>query len=223
MKPKALDEARSRMVQEQIDRRGLHNQRLLDAFLKVPRHLFVPEEAIEYAYNDEPLPISCGQTISQPYIVALMTSLLDLHGGENVLEIGAGSGYQAAILAEMTKTVHSVEYHAALAEGAQKALNGAGYGRVQVHVGDGSLGWPESAPYQGIVVTAAAPKAPHPLLNQLDDGGKLVLPVGARGRQELQVWERRGANFTHESIIPVSFVPLRGEYGWSEEQWPLSL
>jgi protein-L-isoaspartate(D-aspartate) O-methyltransferase len=220
MEPNALEEARSRMVWEQIDRRGLHNPRLLDAFLKVPRHLFVPEDAIEYAYNDEPLLIACGQTISQPYIVALMTSLLNLHGGENVLEIGAGSGYQAAILAEMAKTVHSVEYHPELAEGAQKALDDAGYGRVQVHVGDGSLGWPEGAPYQGILVTAAAPEAPRSLLNQLDDGGKLVLPVGARSRQELQVWERHKDQFTYESIIPVSFVPLRGEYGWSEEQWP---
>lgn len=213
-------EQRLRMVQDQISRRGLKNQRLLDAFLKVPRHRFVSKDMEEYAYGDEPLIIDCGQTISQPYIVALMTSLLDLQGTETVLEIGTGSGYQAAILSQMAVLVHTVEYHPRLAEQAGKMLQELGYLNVEVHVGDGSQGWQEGSPYQGILVTAAAPDAPPPLLEQLADGGKIVLPVGSRHFQELQVWERNGDNFTHESVIPVSFVPLRGQHGWSEEQWP---
>lgn len=211
---------RARMVWEQIDRRGLHNQRLLEAFLKVPRHQFVPPEQVEYAYGDEPLSIGCGQTISQPYIVALMTNLLQLEGNENVLEIGTGSGYQAAILSLMAKTVHSVEYYPELAERARETMQDLGYLNVEIHVGDGSLGWPEAAPYDGILVTAAAPEPPEPLLQQLNHGGKLVLPVGARHYQELQVWERNGDQFERESIIPVTFVPLRGKFGWDEENWP---
>lgn len=212
-------EQRMKMVREQIERRGLKNQRLLDAFLKVPRHRFVSEDLTEYAYGDEPLVIDCGQTISQPYIVALMTSLLALQDDDTVLEIGTGSGYQAAILAQMTKKVHTVEYHPRLAQRARKTLQELGYHNVEVHVGDGSLGWAEGAPYQGILVTAAAPDAPAPLLGQLAGNGRLVLPVGSRHYQELQVWERNKENFSHEGIIPVSFVPLRGQYGWSEEEW----
>ncbi|NPV78521.1 MAG: protein-L-isoaspartate(D-aspartate) O-methyltransferase [Anaerolineae bacterium] len=216
-------EQRMKMIWEQINRRGLKNQRLLDAFLKVPRHRFVPEDMAEYAYSDEPLIIDCGQTISQPYIVALMTSLLNLQGDETVLEIGTGSGYQAAILAQLAKLVHTVEFHPPLAEQARKVLQELGYLNVEVHVGDGSLGWPEGGPYQGILVTAAAPEPPPPLLNQLADGGKIVLPVGSRHYQELQVWERSGDNYIRESITSVSFVPLRGQHGWSEEQWPSRL
>ncbi len=216
-------EQRMKMIWEQINRRGLKEQRLLDAFLKVPRHRFVPEDMAEYAYSDEPLIIDCGQTISQPYIVALMTSLLNLQGDETVLEIGTGSGYQAAILAQMAKMVHSVEFHPPLAQQARKVLQELGYLNVEVHIGDGSLGWPEGGPYQGILVTAAAPEPPAPLLDQLADGGKIVLPVGSRHYQELQVWERNGGNYVRESITPVSFVPLRGQYGWSEEQWPSRL
>ncbi|KPL77638.1 protein-L-isoaspartate(D-aspartate) O-methyltransferase [Bellilinea caldifistulae] len=211
--------AREMMVREQIERRGLRSPRLLAAFRKVPRHLFVPPDLRERAYDDGPLPIGKGQTISQPYIVALMTSLLALEGNERVLEIGTGSGYQAAILGELAREVHTVERHAGLALRAAEVLSQLGYVNVHVHTGDGSLGWPESAPYDGIVVTAAAAAPPPPLLDQLAEGGRLVLPVGHRLEQVLQVWHKQGGQLTYENIIPVSFVPLRGQYGWSESEW----
>lgn len=211
--------ARETMVLEQIERRGLRNPRLLAAFRKVPRHLFVPVELRDRAYDDGPLPIGKGQTISQPYIVALMTSLLALEGDERVLEIGTGSGYQAAILGEMSKEVHTVERHAGLALRAAEVLSQLGYLNVHVHTGDGSLGWEQAAPYDAIVVTAAAAAPPPPLLNQLAEGGRLVLPVGSRMEQILQVWHKQAGTFTYENIIPVSFVPLRGQYGWSERDW----
>jgi len=137
-----------------------------------------------------------------------------------VLEVGTGSGYQAAVLACMAKTVHTIERHAALSDWASQALEELGYNNVFVHLGDGSLGWPDAAPYQAIVVTAAAPYPPQPLLEQLDEGGRLVIPIGERRLQDLQVWERAGQQFTWENIIPVAFVPLRGELGWKEDQWP---
>ena len=153
---------RKLMVSEQIERRGIKNPRLLDVLRKVPRHRFVSAELEKKAYDDGPLPIGAGQTISQPFIVALMTSLLGLQGDENVLEIGTGSGYQAAILANLAKTVHTVERHAGLAEQARRVLAELGLANVFVHLADGSLGWPESAPYQAIIVTAAAPRPPQP-------------------------------------------------------------
>jgi protein-L-isoaspartate(D-aspartate) O-methyltransferase len=174
----------------------------------------------EHAYDDSPLPIGSGQTISQPYIVALMTSLVALQGDEIVLEIGTGSGYQAAVLACLAKTVHTIERHAALAGWAGSTLEDLAYKNVFVHLGDGSLGWPDAAPYQAIIVTAAAPRPPQPLLDQLDEGGRLVIPVGERRLQDLQVWQREGEHFTWETIIPVAFVPMRGEHGWKEDQWP---
>ncbi len=210
---------REKMVSEQIARRGLRSPRLLKAFLKVPRHYFVPQDCQKNAYDDGPLPIGVGQTISQPFIVALMTSLLALEGNETVLEIGTGSGYQAAILAEMAKNVHTIERHTQLAERASQALAMLGYANIFVHSGDGTRGWPDSAPYQGILVTAAAPSPPQPLLDQLADGGKLVIPVGDHYGQDLQVWERHGDKFVPESITPVVFVPLRGEFGWKDEEW----
>ncbi len=210
---------REKMVSEQISRRGLHAPRLLEAFRRVPRHSFVPPDCQKNAYDDGPLPIGTGQTISQPYIVALMTSLLALEGGENVLEIGTGSGYQAAILAELARTVHTIERHSQLAERASETLVKLGYTNVFIHTGDGTRGWPESSPYQGILVTAAAPSTPRPLLDQLADGGRLVIPVGDHYGQDLQVWERHGDQFEPESIIPVLFVPLRGEFGWKDEEW----
>jgi protein-L-isoaspartate(D-aspartate) O-methyltransferase len=210
---------RDAMVAEQIEKRGLHNPRLLEAFRKVPRHRFVPTELAYRAYNDGPLPIGKGQTISQPYIVALMTSLLGLQGEERVLEIGSGSGYQAAILAELACEVITVERHKGLAEQAALTLSDLGYTNIQVHCADGSLGWPPAAPYQAIVVTAAAGAPPPPLLNQLAEGGKLVLPVGDWMGQVLQVWSRESGRIDFEDIIPVSFVPLRGELGWSNEAW----
>jgi protein-L-isoaspartate(D-aspartate) O-methyltransferase len=186
---------------------------------QVPRHLFVPPDVRHLAYHDGPLPIGDGQTISQPYIVALMTSLLALKGDENVLEIGTGSGYQAAILSRLAKTVHTVERHINLAVRASQTLQELGYTNVFVHHGDGTLGWPEAAPYDAILVTAAAPTAPPPLLEQLADGGYLVLPVGNRFSQDLQRWQRTGQHYQTESFLPVAFVPLLGKYGWKEELW----
>ncbi|MEZ0396001.1 MAG: protein-L-isoaspartate(D-aspartate) O-methyltransferase [Anaerolineales bacterium] len=208
------EQERNRMVDEQIARRGLRDPRLLAALRTVPRHRFVPPDELEWAYADGPLPIGHGQTISQPYIVALMTDLLHLAPTARVLEVGTGSGYQAAILGKMAAEVHTVEVIPELARQAEKVLAELGFRNVQVHVGDGSLGWPETAPYDGILVAAAAPDVPPPLLDQLAEGGRLVLPVGSRGFQELQVWERRGGKLHCERGIPVTFVPLRGEHGW---------
>ena len=208
-----------RMVREQIERRGLTDALLLQAFRQIPRHRFVPQEERQRAYRDGPLPIGGGQTISQPYIVALMTSLLHLDGGQRVLEIGTGSGYQAAILGQLAKSVHTVERLPELAERAAALLKELGSGNVFVHVGDGSLGWREAAPYQAILVTAAAPRVPDALLEQLAPGGRLVLPVGGRSGQDLQVWECTPDGMQIENNIPVAFVPLRGKEGWPEEDW----
>jgi protein-L-isoaspartate(D-aspartate) O-methyltransferase len=205
--------ARHRMVRDQIAARGIVDARLLAAFERVPRHLFVDAGLWGEAYEDHPLPIGEGQTISQPYIVALMTSLLELTGDERVLEVGTGCGYQAAILAELAREVHTIEYLPGLASQAAQTLSRLGYGAVHVHVGDGSLGWPSAAPFDAVLVAAAAPKVPPPLLAQLADEGRLVLPVGNRGLQQLEVWEKNGETFHREVIIPVVFVPLRGAYG----------
>lgn len=206
---------RQRMVVEQISRRGLNEPRLLSAMQTVPRHLFVPPEYCLSAYEDGPLPIGFGQTISQPYIVALMTNLLQLQGNERVLEVGTGSGYQAAILGKMAQEVHTIELLPELAESAAKRLAKLGMANVHIHVGDGSLGWPDNAPYAGILVAAAAPQAPPALLEQLADGGRLVIPVGGQGFQELEVWERKGGRYEASSVLSVAFVPLRGEQGWN--------
>lgn len=210
---------RQRMVSQQIERRGIRDERLIEAMLAIPRHEFVPVEAQDMAYEDYPLRIGQGQTISQPYIVALMTDLLALRGDENVLEVGTGSGYQAAILSRLCQSVHTIERHADLAENARAALERLGIQNVHVHIGDGSAGWPEAAPYDGILVTAAAPKPPQPLLEQLAEGGRLVIPVGDRYMQDLQVWQRQGDSFENQGKISVAFVPLRGEFGWQEEEW----
>lgn len=213
-----FENERKQMVEEQLKRRGLSDKRLLTAFESVPRHLFVPEECRYAAYDDGPLPIGFGQTISQPYIVALMTDLLRLKGKECVLEVGTGSGYQAAILGMLTEEVHTVEYLPELANKAGKLLQELGFDNVHVHFGDGSLGWQEFAPYQGILVAAAAPKAPKALLEQLEDGGRLILPVGGRAMQSLEIWERNGDEFNNKSETAVAFVPLRGEQGWDQEK-----
>lgn len=210
---------RKRMVNGQIAQRGLRNARLLTALEAVPRHLFVPQDYLHAAYEDRPLPIGWGQTISQPYIVALMTDLLKLRGDECVLEIGTGSGYQAAVLGLMSAEVHTVEYVPELASKADKLLKELGMDNVHVHVGDGSLGWHQDAPYEGILVAAAAPQAPQALLDQLKDNGRLVLPVGGRHMQNLEVWEKRGDSFKTETVTAVAFVPLRGEQGWDREKW----
>ncbi|MDR3576571.1 MAG: protein-L-isoaspartate(D-aspartate) O-methyltransferase [Anaerolineaceae bacterium] len=212
--------ARRAMVSEQIERRGITNPRLLEVLRTVPRHLFVAAEFEKKAYDDCPLPIGAGQTISQPFIVGLMTSLLTLQGDENVLEIGTGSGYQAAILAHLAKTVHTLERHEELAEYASRVLSDLGLDNVFVHPADGSLGWPEAAPYQAILVTAAAPRPPEPLLEQLAlENGRLVIPVGSHPEQDLQVWRMKNGRLDWDSILPVSFVPMRGKFGWKEEEW----
>lgn len=212
-------ERRQRMLREQIERRGLHEPRLLDALRRVPRHRFVPPEYRHMAYSDGPLPIGQGQTISQPYIVALMTNLLLLQGDENVLEVGTGSGYQAAVLAHLARQVHTIERHEALAQRAEHLLAELGLRNACVHTGDGSLGLPAYAPYQAILVTAAAPQTPTCLLEQLAEGGRLVLPVGGRGWQMLARYTRRGEAYDKETLISVAFVPLRGVHGWEEERW----
>lgn len=212
-----LNRQRKAMVTEQIVARGIRDPLLIDALLAVPRHRFVPPEYADLAYSDGPLPIGDGQTISQPYIVALMTELLRLTGEENVLEVGTGSGYQAAVLARLARIVHTIERHDALAERAERLLKAIGITNVQVHVGDGSLGLPKYAPFDAIIVTAAAPKVPQPLCDQLGEGGRLVVPVGSSGGQDLQVWRREGDDFERESVLPVAFVPLLGEHGWKED------
>jgi protein-L-isoaspartate(D-aspartate) O-methyltransferase len=209
---------RSRMVAEQIAERGVQDPRLLEVMRRLPRHLFVPPEYRHQAYYDGPLPIGNGQTISQPYIVALMTETLRLQGFENVLEIGTGSGYQAAVLACLARQVHTIERYPELADKASIALAKVGCGNVIVHVGDGSLGLPEFAPYQAILVTAAAPRVPQALLEQLDDDGRLVIPVGGRMGQYLECWVRQGVEYSQEVLVPVAFVPLRGKLGWNGEE-----
>jgi protein-L-isoaspartate(D-aspartate) O-methyltransferase len=210
---------REYMVREQIERRGIKDSLVLAAMRAVPRHAFMPPDQQHWAYSDGALKIGMGQTISQPYIVALMTELLALTGSETVLEVGTGSGYQAAVLAQIVSQVHTVERHESLAEHAQQKLTSMGIKNVQVHVGDGTLGLPEYAPYQGVIVTAAAPKVPKSLLGQLDDDGRLVIPVGGRYNQRLEVWRREGAKHKKKAVTAVAFVPLLGDEGWKEKDW----
>jgi len=199
-----------RMVENQIKARGVKDPRVLSAMLKVQRHLFVPRESQSSAYADQPLPIGQGQTISQPYIVALMTELLELKGGERVLEVGTGSGYQAAILGELAKDVYSIEIIETLASSARDLLLKLDYKNITVKAGDGYLGWPEAAPFDAIIVTAAPDHIPKPLLEQLKDGGIMVLPVGTYS-QELKKITRRSGTFETTDVIPVLFVPMTGD------------
>jgi protein-L-isoaspartate(D-aspartate) O-methyltransferase len=208
--------ARRRMVQTQIADRGVGDKRVLAAMRTIPRHAFLSRELWAEAYQDNPLPIGYGQTISQPYMVGLMTSLLELQGTEKILEIGTGSGYQAAVLGALAAEVHSVERIPELAASAREKLAVLHFNNITIHVGDGSLGWPEAAPYDGILVTAGAPVSPPGLPEQLKDGGRLVIPVGEHWRQILQVWNRRGEGFEIKEILPVVFVPLRGAQGWQD-------
>lgn len=206
---------RQRMVENQIARRGVTSNRVLEAFRSVPRHEFVPREQQRMAYQDRPLPIGEGQTISQPYIVAYMTEKLDLDPEDRVLEIGTGSGYQAAILAELVEEVHTVERHRSLAEETRKRLKRLGYDQVHIYHRDGTLGLPEHAPYDGVVVTASAPEVPEPLVDQLAGGGRLVMPVGGRGGQVLKLITKTEDQLQEELLSPVAFVPLIGDEGWS--------
>ena len=204
------------MVEFQIEARGVRNPRVLEAMRTVPRHLFVPETYREAAYNDSPLPIGHGQTISQPYIVAVMTELLELDAGDKVLEIGGGSGYQAAILATLAKEVVTIERIPEVARTARENLRAAGISNVEVVVADGTEGYAQSAPYNAIIVTAATPDIPKPLIEQLADGGRLVAPTGGRDLQTLVKLVKSGETITRSSHGGVVFVPLLGHYGWPE-------
>jgi protein-L-isoaspartate(D-aspartate) O-methyltransferase len=212
----AFEEQRRKMVQEQLQVRGITNERVLAAFRKVPRHLFVPKEFQPEAYADHPIPIGGGQTISQPYMVALMTQLLRLQGHERVLELGTGSGYQLAILAELALEVYSVERLPDLAEQASRRLEQLGYLNVHITAGNGSLGWPAHAPYDGIIVTAGAPQLPAPIAGQLGEGGRLVIPIGPREAQTLTLVEKQRGGLHLKEITSCVFVPFIGEYGWSQ-------
>ena len=214
MRPE-LAERRREMVERQLRERGIEDERVLQAMGRVPRERFVPAELRERAYEDAALPIGGGQTISQPYMVALICAQLALRGGERVLDVGTGSGYQAAVLAELAGEVHSIERLPELAEQARKSLELSGYGdRVDVHVGDGTLGLAAGAPYAGIAVAAAAPELPRSLYEQLERGGRLVLPVGERSEQRLEVVVRSPEGPARLRSVPCRFVPLVGEEGF---------
>ncbi|UCF79888.1 MAG: protein-L-isoaspartate(D-aspartate) O-methyltransferase [Candidatus Eiseniibacteriota bacterium] len=206
----AFEAERSRMVDEQIFRRGVKDVRVLAAMRKVPRHEFVPESYRKYAYADEPLPIGEGQTISQPYIVALMTETLSIGKDSRVLEVGTGSGYQAAVLAEIAEEVYSIEIVEPLAERAEETLKRLGYRNVHVRVGDGYRGWPEKAPFDAIIVTAAPDHIPQPLIDQLKVGGRLSIPVGDV-YQELILVTKTDSGIVKKDVLPVRFVPMTGE------------
>jgi len=208
--------ARGRMVERQLRRRGVSDERVLAAMGKVPRELFVPPSARELAYEDGALPIGYGQTISQPYIVGVICSLLSLGGSESVLDVGTGSGYQAAVLAELAAEVTTIERMPELVEKAQDALAEAGYDDVDVRLGDGSLGVPEKAPFDGIAVAAAAPTVPEHLYGQLAEGGRLVLPKGARWGQDLVLVVKTGEGPVERRSVPCRFVPLLGEEGFGD-------
>ncbi len=210
-----FEKLRRKMVETQLIPRGIKDKKVIEAFLIVPREKFVSENLKEFAYDDTPLPIGEGQTISQPYIVALMTELLQLKGGEKVLEIGTGSGYQAAILSEIGCDVYSVERIPSLATRAGKILQQLGY-IVKIKIGDGTLGWEEYAPYDGIIVTAAGPKTPQSLLTQLKEGGRIVMPVGDMYLQELIRITKVKGKFIKENFGGCQFVPLKGKEGWNE-------
>ncbi|MFN7942957.1 MAG: protein-L-isoaspartate(D-aspartate) O-methyltransferase [Thermoanaerobaculia bacterium] len=198
------------MVEAQIRARGIRDERVLAAMGQVPRHLFVPEAVRPQAYADYPLPIGFQQTISQPYIVALMTSLLELKGDERVLEVGTGSGYQAAVLSGVAREVYTIEILEPLAQQARSTLAGLGYANVHCRTGDGYEGWPDAAPFDAILVTAAPEKIPQPLKDQLKVGGRLVIPVGSFF-QDLKVLKKTETGFETKNIIPVRFVPMTGE------------
>ncbi|HEX5424822.1 MAG TPA: protein-L-isoaspartate(D-aspartate) O-methyltransferase [Candidatus Acidoferrales bacterium] len=213
-----FEDARREMVARQIERRGIRDERVLQAMLSVPRHLFVPEEYVTASYTDEPLPIGERQTISQPFMVAAMAEALLLKGAERVLEIGGGSGYQAAVLSRLAREVIAVEAQTVLASSARERLARLGYENVRVEEADGSMGWPLGAPYDAILVTAAAPSVPPPLVDQLADGGRLVLPVGTAENQELIRIAKSEGRTSQETLFACRFVPLVGRYGWQDRQ-----
>ena len=209
-----FERLRLQMVQQQLADRDIRDQRVLKAMRQIPRELFVPEHMRAEAYLDQPVTIDCGQTVSQPYMVGLMSSLLRLTGAETVLEIGTGFGYQAAVLAKLAKKVYSVEQHADLARTARAILGKLDIKNVEIMVGDGSEGLSKHAPFDGIIVTAAAPEVPVPLMEQLTPAGRLVVPVGGKFQQCLQLVERAGDEYETTDICGCRFVPLIGKHGW---------
>ncbi len=208
---------------EELRREGITDPRVLSALGSVPREAFVPPECRGHAYRNIPLPIGDGQTISQPFVVALMTQALQLSGTEKVLEVGTGSGYQSAILVELGVEVFSLERIESLARSALGRLTALGYGSVRIRVGDGSLGWPEEAPFDAIIVTAACPRAPESLLNQLAEDGRMVLPMGSLAAQDLRLLRKEGGRVSSHLLGPVRFVPLIGMDAWNEDQAKYSL
>jgi protein-L-isoaspartate(D-aspartate) O-methyltransferase len=209
---------REAMIREQLQPRGIENPRVLQAMRTVARDAFVPPELHRQAYNDAPMPIGQNQTISQPFIVALMTQMLGLQGDEKVLEIGTGCGYQTAILCELADYVYTLERYPQLADKAGATLTNLGYSNLDIHVGDGSQGLPDNQPFDAIIVTAAAPSIPGPLASQLDrEGGRLVVPVGNAKQQHLYIVRRYGDRFNVEKTVAVRFVPLIGRYGFKQD------
>ena len=202
---------RERMVQEQLMPRGIHEERVLAAIAKVPREEFVPPEARAASYTDQPLPIGYGQTISQPFVVGFMTEQLQLKRDDRVLEIGTGSGYQAAILAELVAEVYSIEIIEPLAKNAEATLARLGYKNVQVKAGDGYKGWPERAPFDAVIVTCAPSHVPQPLVDQMKEGGRMIIPVGGLGEQKLYLLEKKNGQLEQRAVLPVRFVPMAGE------------
>jgi protein-L-isoaspartate(D-aspartate) O-methyltransferase len=207
---------REEMIEKQLRRRGIHDAAVLAAMAEVPRHEFVSESVRAHAYDDLPLPIGSGQTISQPYIVAAMTAALHLQPGDRVLEIGTGCGYHAAVLSRLAKEVFTIERRPELASSASATLARLGYSNSHVHCGDGTLGLPELVPFDAILVAAAAPAVPKPLLAQLAEGGRIILPIGGAEHQELRLIEKRGDSFPTRMLEGCRFVPLLGSHGWQE-------
>jgi protein-L-isoaspartate(D-aspartate) O-methyltransferase len=206
-----METARERMVEEQLKPRGIADPDVLRAMGEVPRHEFIPQSQRLFAYSDHALPIGYGQTISQPYIVALMTQVLELERGDSVLEIGTGSGYQAAVLAVLTDEVYSIEILEPLGLSARETLDRLGYDHVHTRIGDGYRGWPDHAPFDAIIVTAAPDHVPQPLIDQLAIGGRMVIPVGTFYQELILLTKDEGGSLTREGVIPVVFVPMTGE------------
>jgi protein-L-isoaspartate(D-aspartate) O-methyltransferase len=211
---KRFESLRRRMVEEQLVRQGIRDERVLEAIRSIPRHLFVPEDQADAAYENHPVQIGQGQTISQPYMVACMSQALALGGGEKVLEVGSGSGYQTAVLKALNADVTTVERLPELSDRARRNVERAGFPGVRYRVGDGSRGWPEEAPFDRVIVTAGAPTMPVSLVEQLRDGGSMVIPVGGEQEQELLLVRRGNGRVTREKICSCIFVKLWGEEGW---------